>query len=69
MINFTGYSVLPTKRYLHIQNTKFLFNPITTSTSNPPLQSFRLMNRGSIELTYSIDTSSLEKVYYSPNSH
>ncbi|OAJ44042.1 hypothetical protein BDEG_27330 [Batrachochytrium dendrobatidis JEL423] len=62
MINFTGYSVPPAKKYLQIQAATHELVPIFIGTTDPPIQTYRLMNRGAVSLEYSIDTSSLERL-------
>ncbi|KAH6577222.1 hypothetical protein BASA60_004157 [Batrachochytrium salamandrivorans] len=62
MISFTGYSVPPTKKYLQIQTSIHQLNPISIGVIDPPIQTYRLMNRGSVPLEYKIDTSSLDRL-------
>ncbi|KAI8923507.1 hypothetical protein BC831DRAFT_417141 [Entophlyctis helioformis] len=62
MISFTGYSVPPGKKYLHLQSASHSLHPISIGVHNPPVQTYRLMNRGSVSLEYYIDTSSLERL-------
>eukprot|EP00842_Homolaphlyctis_polyrhiza_P005315 jgi/Hompol1/5785/HPOL_004691-RA len=59
---FTGYSVPPTKKYLHIQSAVHQLQPISIGVVYPPIQTYRLMNRSTVSLEYYVDTSSLERL-------
>jgi cilia- and flagella-associated protein 65 len=62
LINFIGYSVPPTQKFLHLQSINHQLAPIVIGTQSPPIQYYRLMNRCSSPLNYKIDTSSIEKL-------
>ena len=62
MINFTGYSVPPAKKYLHLQAATYNLHPISILSSRPPIQSYWLMNSGSVDIEYYIDTSPLDRL-------
>ena len=59
LINFIGYSVPPTQKFLHLQSINHEFDPVYVGTKNAPIQYYRMMNRGTAALEYSIDTSSI----------
>jgi hypothetical protein len=61
-VNFTGFSIPNNQRFLHLQDNVHQFGSINVNTSNPPIQSYRLMNNGVVPLDYVIDSSAIEMV-------
>jgi hypothetical protein len=62
MINYVGYSVPDTQRFLHLQSINHQFAPIMFGTPFPPIQYYRLMNCSTKPLEYHIDTTSIEEL-------
>ncbi|KAJ3320632.1 hypothetical protein HDV06_005150 [Boothiomyces sp. JEL0866] len=62
LINFIGYSVPETQKFLHLQSINHRFENIDIGTSSPPVQYYRLMNRGSSDLEYTIDPSAIQRL-------
>ena len=60
LINFIGYSVPPSQKFLHLQSINHEFNPVSIGTKTAPIQYYRMMNRGTASLEYSIDTSTID---------
>jgi hypothetical protein len=61
-INFIGYSVPQTQKFLHLHSINFQFTPIPIGTPYPPIQYYRLMNCSSQPLEFSIDIKSIDEV-------
>ncbi len=62
LINFLGYSVPAAQKFLHLQSINHDFAPINIGTVSPPIQYYRMMNRSSASLDYSIDVSAIEQL-------
>ncbi|KAJ1563958.1 hypothetical protein HK096_010243, partial [Nowakowskiella sp. JEL0078] len=60
LVTFHGYSVAPTKKYIHFHNDAHEFRTVTIGNPKPPIQYYQLINRGSISLQYMIDMNPLE---------
>ena len=62
LINFIGYSVPVTQKFLHLQSINYEFEPVLIGTESPPVQYYRMMNRGTAALDYTVDTSPIAKL-------
>ncbi|KAJ3341397.1 hypothetical protein HDU91_000717, partial [Kappamyces sp. JEL0680] len=62
LINFIGYSVPPTQKFLHLQSINHELAPVNIGTVIPPIQYYRMMNRGTSQLQYSVDTSTIARM-------
>jgi hypothetical protein len=60
MINFIGYSVPETQKFLHLQSINHQFSPIMFGTPFPPIQYYRLMNCSTKSLSYRINTEPID---------
>jgi hypothetical protein len=61
-INFVGYTIPKTQKFLHHQSPEFEFQPIKIGSLSPPIQLYHLMNRGMETVRYIIDTSLIDKL-------
>lgn len=59
LINFAGYSVPLSKRYIHLHSSEHVFQACDIGSPSFPVQMYPLYNSGSISLEYSIDLSAL----------
>ncbi|KAJ3049787.1 hypothetical protein HK097_009215 [Rhizophlyctis rosea] len=62
LINFNGYSVPPGKKCLHLQSSQHTFKPVPIGTDEASVQTYRLMNCGSVSLQYYVDLAPLERI-------
>ncbi|KAJ3035518.1 hypothetical protein HDV00_003672 [Rhizophlyctis rosea] len=62
LINFMGYSVPPGKKCLHLQSSQHTFKLVSIGTEEAPVQTYRLMNCGSVSLQYYVDLTPLERI-------
>lgn len=60
-INFVGYSVIASKRVLQIPASVHYMEPIAMGVAEAPIQMQRIINRGTVPLEYSLDTSVLDQ--------
>ncbi|KAI9333355.1 hypothetical protein DFJ73DRAFT_963215 [Zopfochytrium polystomum] len=68
IIYFIGLTVPSDQKCLHFPSTSHTFAPVPICTSSPPIQSFRLDNRGCVNLEYTIDTTPLRALQASEHS-
>jgi hypothetical protein len=64
MIQFTGYSVIPSNPFLQIPTTQHTFEPMPVGLITPPVQMFRLMNPSLQPVEYELDLSGLEEASF-----
>ncbi|KAI8912237.1 hypothetical protein DFJ77DRAFT_542027 [Powellomyces hirtus] len=62
ILNFNGYSVPPEVKCLHFHGSVHNFMPVEIGTTNPPVQTYQLMNCGATSLEYKMDLAPLEDV-------
>lgn len=62
LINFVGYTVPPSQKFLHLQSNNHELQPIKIGTMVAPIQTYHIRNCSTVAFEYKIDTSTIDKV-------
>ncbi|KAJ3105560.1 hypothetical protein HDU97_007902 [Phlyctochytrium planicorne] len=62
MIYFVGYTIPEDEKCLYFHSSHHRFQPVSIGSLDPPLQTYKLYNRGSLPLEYHIENSPLRQL-------